>query len=102
MIKALAAALLNSLFSYQNPISKNAIAGFYYFKSFNSFIENAFKTILDDDQLEGKFYISSVLNQLILSGLSVSSSDIPASNYLSLYSKQKIKEFDAYLTKQKI
>lgn len=89
-------------FAEKNPISKNAIAGFYYFKSFNSFIENAFKTILDDDQLEGKFYISSILNQLILSGLSVSSSDIPASNYLSLYSKQKIKEFDAYLTKQKI
>jgi NDP-sugar pyrophosphorylase family protein len=89
-------------FAEKNPISKNAIAGFYYFKSFLTFMESACKTIVDDDQLDGKFYVSSVLNQLILSGLNISNSEIAANNYLSLYSNQKIKEFDAYLTKQNL
>jgi len=89
-------------FAEKNPISKNAIAGFYYFKSFSTFVENACKTIIDDDQLDGKFYVSSVLNQLILAGLSISNSEIAANSYLSLYSNQKIKEFDSYLTKQNL
>lgn len=89
-------------FAEKNPISKNAIAGFYYFKSFQSFVDNACKTIIDDDQLEGKFYVSSVLNQFILSGLNVSNSEIGPQNYLSLYSTQKIKEFDTYLTKKNL
>jgi dTDP-glucose pyrophosphorylase len=89
-------------FAEKNPISKNAIAGFYYFKTFQSFISNACKTIIDDDQLNGKFYVSSVLNQLILSGLKITHSEISSSSYLSLYSAQKIKEFDAYLTKQNL
>ena len=86
-------------FAEKNPISKNAIAGFYYFKTFEQFVNNACKSIIDDDQLDGKFYISSVLNQFILSGFKISHSEINPAEYLSLYSNQKIKEFDAYLTK---
>lgn len=89
-------------FAEKNPISKNAIAGFYYFKSFGAFVSNACKTIIDDDQLDGKFYVSSVLNQLILSGLKINNSEIHGGNYLSLYSNQKVKEFDAWLTKQNL
>jgi NDP-sugar pyrophosphorylase family protein len=89
-------------FAEKNPISKNAIAGFYYFKSFAAFVSNACKTIIDDDQLDGKFYVSSVLNQLILSGLKINNSEIHGGNYLSLYSNQKVKEFDAWLTKQNL
>lgn len=89
-------------FAEKNPISKNAIAGFYYFKTFEQFVSNACKTIIDDDQLDGKFYVSSVLNQFILSGLKISHSEINAADYLSLYSNQKIKEFDAYLTKKNL
>lgn len=86
-------------FAEKNPISKNAIAGFYYFKKFEKFVTCSFKVIEDDDQLNGNFYISSVLNQLVLEGLTVSNYQIESSKYLSLYSIQKIKEFDVYLAK---
>jgi dTDP-glucose pyrophosphorylase len=86
-------------FAEKNPISKHAIAGFYYFKSFENFVSNAFKTIIDDDNLNGNFYVSSVLNQFILEGKKVSNTEIESKDYLSLYSSQKIKEFDTYLTK---
>ena len=89
-------------FAEKNPISKNAIAGFYYFKKFEKFVECAFKVIADDDQLNGSFYVSSVLNQLILEGLAVKNFEIDSSEYLSLYSIQKIKEFDNYLLKSKL
>lgn len=89
-------------FAEKNPISKHAIAGFYYFKTFESFVSNACKTIIDDDQLDGKFYVSSVLNQLILAGLKINNSEIHGGNYLSLYSNQKVKEFDAWLTRQNL
>jgi NDP-sugar pyrophosphorylase family protein len=87
-------------FAEKNPISKNAIAGFYYFRKFANFISNACKTIADDDQLNGKFYVSAVLNQFILAGKNIITKNIASNNYLSLYSDQKIKEFDAYLYKQ--
>lgn len=86
-------------FAEKNPISKNAIAGFYYFKTFELFVINAFNTIVDDDNLNGNFYTSSVLNQLILSGKNVSHSAINNNNYFSLFSPQKIKEFETYLNK---
>jgi dTDP-glucose pyrophosphorylase len=87
-------------FAEKNPISKNAIAGFYYFKKFDAFVKNACKTIEDDDQLNGNFYVSAVLNQFILDGKNITTQQIESTNYLSLYSAQKIKEFDAYLYKQ--
>jgi dTDP-glucose pyrophosphorylase len=86
-------------FAEKNPISKNAIAGFYYFKTFESFIKHAFQTIMDHDNLNGNFYISAVLNQFILSGKNIEHHPIKTSEYLSLYSTQKIKEFEDYLTK---
>ncbi len=87
-------------FAEKNPISKNAIAGFYYFKTFDVFFENACSTIIDDDNLNGNYYTSSVLNQLILSGKKVSYVGIANTDYLSLYSIQKIKEFEQYLNKK--
>ncbi len=83
----------------KNPISKNAIAGFYYFKSFELFKNNAFKTLIDDDNLNGNYYISAVLNQLILESRRVVNYEIASTEYLSLYSNQKIKEFEEYLNK---
>jgi NDP-sugar pyrophosphorylase family protein len=89
-------------FAEKNPISKNAIAGFYYFKQFNLFVEHACKTIMDDDSLNGIYYTSSVLNQLILSGKKVSHVAFASNEYLSLYSIQKIKEFETYLNKHNL
>ena len=52
-------------------ISKIASAGFYYFKNKNLFIESCMQTMLDGELINGLFYISSAINQLILKGKKV-------------------------------
>ena len=83
----------------KNPISNNAIAGFYYFKKAKDFIEGSFKTIYCDDNLNGNFYTSSVYNQMILDNKLITCYNINKDKYFSFYSEQKLKEFEDYLKK---
>lgn len=83
----------------KNPISNYALAGFYYFKNSNDFINAAFNVIKYDDNYNGKYYTSSVFNQMILKNLSVKNILIEKNKYHSFYSSQKVKEFENYLDK---
>jgi dTDP-glucose pyrophosphorylase len=85
----------------KNPISRFAIAGFYYFKSFNDFIECAFGAIEIEDFYEDKLYTSSLINQMILLNKKVTHKSIDSKNYISFYSPQKIAEFERYISKNK-
>lgn len=76
-------------------VSKNAIAGTYYFKTANQFIKYAEAVILNDVQQDGNFYISSTLNECILTGGKVNYIDIGANNVASFYSPASIREFEA-------
>lgn len=78
----------------KNPISSFAIAGYYYFSDASTFFELGFKTLTDNDQYEGKYYISSVINQYILSGKKISSYHIDNYKYHSFYSPEMIKRFE--------
>ena len=82
----------------KNPISKNAIAGFYYFKNGQLFIDNAFQTILHEASYEGNFYTSSVFNEMVLSNKKILPFAINSKQYHSFYSPQKLKEFENFLT----
>jgi len=81
----------------KNPISNNAIAGFYYFKKSQFFIDAAFKTILNDVNYQNKYYTSSVYNQMILDGKKVKNFPITTDRYHSFYSPEKIKDFEIFL-----
>ena len=81
----------------KNPISNFAIAGFYYFKNAYIFIESAFKVIKYNENYNGKYYTSSVFNQLILKNLNIKNILIEKECYYSFYSTQKVKEFENYL-----
>ena len=83
----------------KNQISSNAIAGFYYFKNSKSFINAAFQTIKKDDSLEGVFFISHCLNQLVLDNYSVSTIHLSEGNYIPLYTPSKIEEFKRSISK---
>jgi NDP-sugar pyrophosphorylase family protein len=83
----------------KRPISKHAIAGFYYFKHGKDFIEAAESSILKDNNLNGVFYISSTLNELILQGKKVGIYEISKESYHSFYSPEKIKEYESSLAK---
>lgn len=78
----------------KRPLSKNAIAGFYYFQKGSDFVESAKQAIIKDNSINGKFYISASINEIILSGKKVSYYDIPKEKYHSFYSPEKIKEYE--------
>lgn len=83
----------------KNPISKNAIAGFYYFKEASQFFQASFRTILFQDHLDGQFFISSVINQFVLSNKRNLFYKIDSEKYHSFYSVQKVKEFESFVNK---
>lgn len=76
----------------KRPISKNAIAGFYYYKQGKDFVEAAKKALLKQNNLDGKYYISASMNELILMGRKIGYYEIEKEQYKSFYSPAKIKE----------
>lgn len=78
----------------KRPLSKHAIAGFYYFEHGKDFIEAAKKVILKDNNYKGKYYISASLNEIILNGKKVGYYEVDRNSYHSFYSPEKIKEYE--------
>jgi len=81
----------------KRPISKHAIAGFYYFRHGSDFVKSAQNMIKKDWNVNGLYYIAPTLNELILENRTVGMLKIPAENYHSFYSPQKIKEYEQWL-----
>lgn len=77
----------------KKPISNKAIAGFYYFSKASLFLDAASKAIINDRSLNGVFYISLLMNELILLHKKVAFYEIDTAKYHSFYSPQKINEF---------
>jgi NDP-sugar pyrophosphorylase family protein len=86
----------------KRPISKNAIAGFYYFRTFATFVKGAYNSVLNEDYYNDQIYLSSTINQLILQNKRVKAYKIENENFFSFYTPQKIKEFERQLTEKRI
>ena len=80
-------------------ISKDAVAGMYYFRSKDILVENAKKAIMNGDKVNGSFYMSAAINQAILNNQKVIAHRLKKGNYHSLYSPEGIKKYE--LTNQK-
>lgn len=78
----------------KRPISREAVAGVYYYKRAQGFIDAAFQALYKDSSYEGSFFISATLNELILKNKRVGSFRIENQFYHSFYSPQKILEFE--------
>lgn len=78
----------------KNPISNKAIAGYYYFKSAELFFDCAFKTILNDVQIDGLFFVSPVINEYVLRNKKVNFYEIENRKFYSFYSPKLIAEFE--------
>lgn len=76
------------------PISKNAIAGFYYFKRGKDFVEAAMNCIEKDVSVNGRYFTSLTFNELILAGKKVVMHKISNDRYFSFYAPEKIKIFE--------
>ena len=78
----------------KRPLSKNAIAGFYYFKKGSFFIDAAMNSIEKDANVNGIYYIAPVLNEMVLKNLNMEIYKIANEKYHTFYSPQKIEEFE--------
>ena len=75
-------------------VSRKAIAGLYYFRKAGQFLEAAQETILNDVNIDGAFFISSAINQLILGGGDVMYTMIDERQYHSFYAPARVAEFE--------
>lgn len=78
----------------KNPISSNAIAGYYYFNSSKTFFDYAFQTIKNNSNIDGQFYISPVINEFILMNKKIDYYEIDNSKYISFYSPKLVTDFE--------
>lgn len=81
----------------KRPLSKDAIAGFYYYKKGSDFVESAKRALLKQNSLDGRYYISASMNELILMGKKVGYYEIEKEQYKSFYSPAKVKEYEEKL-----
>lgn len=79
------------------PISKNAIAGFYYFRHGRDFVEAAMKSILKGADVDGSFYVAPVFNELVLENKVMGVYHIKNDQYFNFYSPHKLRDYEAHL-----
>lgn len=80
----------------KRPISKNAIAGFYYFQKGKYFISSASKMIKKDANINGLYYVSPTLNEMVLESKTITIFQIENDKYHTFYTPQKIKEYERF------
>lgn len=74
--------------------SCNAIAGFYYFESATIFCNAAMQAIMNGADVGGQYYVSSSINEIILTGKRVMHLPLDSNRYHSFYAPSKIAEFE--------
>jgi len=82
----------------KKPISKHAIAGFYYFQQAGTFFEAAMLSIKRNSLVDGKFFVAPVFNELVLLNKVCGFVSIRSDQYHTLYTPQKVTEYEAYLS----
>jgi NDP-sugar pyrophosphorylase family protein len=85
----------------KRPISQFATAGVYWFKSAHDFKLSAFNSIRRRQDVDGKFYVSPVLNELILARANVGAIEIDSSRYANLQSPKMIEDFKQKVSNRK-
>ncbi len=78
-------------------ISRNAVAGLYYFRRGRDFVACATQMILSDRSVDGRFFIAPTLNEAVLAGMKAGATQIRSNDYHSLYSPQRVELFEREL-----
>lgn len=74
----------------KRPISREANAGFYWYRRAADFIDSVKEMVLKDAQVNGVFYLSPALNQLVLKGRRIAAHRIGADQYQPLKGQRHI------------
>ena len=77
----------------KRPVSKDALTGFFYYRRGSDFVEAAKQALRKQTHLNGKYYLSSAINEMILMGKKIAHFDVSKEQYSSFYSPAKIDEY---------
>lgn len=83
----------------KRPISRNASAGFYYFKKAAYFFEAAQQMIGKNASVNGSFYVCPVFNEMILKQMKIGVYRIKKEQYYSFSHDSGIEAYKAYIEK---
>ena len=81
----------------KHPISRHATAGFYWFRRGADFIASAQEMIRKDAQVDGKFFISLVFNELVLKQKRLGVLEVDSRHYHPLKSRRQVSVYEADL-----
>lgn len=79
----------------KNPISRHASAGFTWYRRGADFVAAAQRMIRNDEQVEGRFFISLTLNALVLLGRRIGIHAIEPDRYHPLKSRRQMARFES-------
>lgn len=85
----------------QKPISQNATAGVFWFKSTGEFVEAAKNTIRKNASVNGKFYVAPTFNELVLKQKNIGVIALKVSDYKPLKSERQISQFENSINYEK-
>lgn len=78
----------------KSPISRHAIAGFYYFKSARRFFEAAKEMIRKNVTVNGLYFISHTLNEVILKEGKVAAISIDKKDYFHINDERSLESYE--------
>lgn len=81
----------------KRPISRNATAGFYYFKRAEFFFEAAKRMILKNADVNGRFFVCPAFNEMILQQKRIGVFPIKKSQYFNFNHASGIEAYKNYL-----
>ncbi len=84
----------------KQPISKFAIAGFYYFRKGKDFVESAMRTIEKGAEVNGLYFIAPTLNEMVLENRNLEMYSIKPHQYINFYSPKRIEDYEQQLRKR--
>ncbi|MBL8861160.1 MAG: glycosyltransferase family 2 protein [Planctomycetes bacterium] len=85
----------------KRPVSRNATAGFYYFKQGADFLEAAQSMIRKGASVNGAFFVCPTFNELILRQKRIGVFPIQRDQYISLATPQAIEDYEQTLVAAK-
>ncbi len=79
----------------KHPISRHATAGFYWFRRGGDFVTAAQDMIRKDAQVDGKFFISLVFNELVLKQKRMGVLEVDSRHYYPLKSRRQVSVYES-------
>lgn len=77
-------------FTEKRPVSRQALASFFYFKKGKDFVEGAHNVIRKDCTINNSFYISQILNEMILMQKVISTQNVKNEDFHSFKTERQL------------